>query len=42
MMKTIDNCDEYKAKSNIIQSMLGAGKVIAVSLISYFPELGYL
>jgi transposase len=42
MMKIIDNCDEYKAKSDIIQSMPGAGKVIAVSLISNFPELGYL
>jgi transposase len=42
MTKIIDNCDEYKTKNDIIQSMPGAGKVISMSLISNFPELRYL
>jgi transposase len=42
MMKIIESCDEYKTKNDIIQSMHGAGKVISMSLISNFPELGYL
>ncbi len=38
----IDSCSEYKAKNDIIQSMPGVGNVVAFSLLSNMPELGYL
>ena len=36
----INKCDEYKTKSELIQSVPGVGKVVAVTLISHLPELG--
>jgi transposase len=38
----IKECDEYKTKNDIIQSMPGVGNVVAFHLISDMPELGYL
>jgi len=38
----IQKCDEYKSKNEIIQSMPGVGNVVAFSLLSDMPELGYL
>jgi transposase len=38
----IESCPEYKAKSDLVQSMPGIGKVSAATLISYLPELGLL
>jgi len=38
----IENCPEYQAKNTIIQSMPGVGKVVAFSLLSNMPELGYI
>ena len=40
--KLIDECDEYKAKNDIIQSMPGVGKVVAYSLLINMPELGFI
>lgn len=40
--KLIDNCPEYQAKNTILQSMPGVGKVLAASLISNVPELGFI
>ena len=40
--KLIENCDEYKIKNDIIQSVPGVGKVVAFNLISEMPELGYI
>lgn len=40
--KLIESCPEYKAKSDLVQSMPGIGKVSAATLISYLPELGLL
>ena len=40
--KLIESCPEYKAKSDLVQSMPGIGKVPAATLISYLPELGLL
>jgi len=40
--KLIDGCDDYKAKNDIIQSMPGVGKVVAYSLLSNMPELGFI
>lgn len=40
LLKLIQSCDEYKTKSDIIQSMPGVGVVVAVSLLSNMPELG--
>jgi len=42
LQKLMDSCDEYRSKNEIIQSMPGVGKVVALSLISDMPELGYL
>jgi len=42
LLKLIASCDEYKAKNDIIQSMPGVGNVVAISLLSNMPELGYL
>ncbi|WP_085344726.1 IS110 family transposase [Vibrio sp. ArtGut-C1] len=40
--KLIDTCPEYQAKNTLLQSMPGVGKVVAASLISNVPELGYI
>jgi len=42
LLKCIEHCDEYKTKSGLLQSMPGVGKVVAISLISNMPELGYI
>ncbi|HDZ36819.1 MAG TPA: IS110 family transposase [Marinobacter sp.] len=42
LSKLIDSCDHYRTRSAIIQSMPGVGQVVAISLISNMPELGYL
>ena len=42
LLKLIQSCDEYKAKNDIIQSMPGVGNVVAISLLSNMPELGFL
>ncbi|TMO90675.1 IS110 family transposase, partial [Pseudoalteromonas sp. S3260] len=38
----ITSCPDYQAKSNILQSMPGIGKIAAASIISNLPELGYI
>lgn len=38
----IESCAELKSKNDIIQSMPGVGNVVAISLLSNMPELGYL
>ncbi len=40
--KLIDSSPEYQVKNDILQSMPGVGKVLAASLISNVPELGYI
>lgn len=40
--KLIDECDEYKLKDDIIQSMPGVGKVVSYNLLSNMPELGFI
>jgi transposase len=42
MNENIEGCPEYQAKNTIIQSMPGVGKVVAFSLLSNMPELGYI
>ena len=42
LLKLIENCDEYKEKNEIIQSMKGVGNVVAFTLLSNMPELGYI
>lgn len=42
MNEIIENNPEYQAKNTIIQSMPGVGKVVAFSLLSNMPELGYI
>jgi len=42
LLKLIASCDDYNAKNDIIQSMPGVGNVVAISLLSNMPELGYL
>lgn len=42
LLKLIQSCDDYKAKNDIIQSMPGVGNVVAISLLSNMPELGFL
>lgn len=42
LAKLILECDEYKAKNDIVQSMPGVGNVVAFNLLSDMPELGYL
>ncbi len=42
LQKLIDSCEEYKAKNDIIQSMPGVGPVVALSLLSNMPELGFI
>ena len=38
----ITSCPDYQAKSDILQSMPGIGKIAAASIISNLPELGYI
>lgn len=38
----IEDCPDYQAKSMILQSMPGIGKIAAASIISNLPELGYI
>lgn len=40
--RMINECPEYQAKNMILQSMPGVGKVVAASIISNVPELGYI
>ncbi len=40
--KLIDTCPEYRDKNTFLQSMPGVRKIVAVSLISNVPELGYI
>jgi len=42
LQELIESCDEYKAKNEILQSMPGVGNVVALSLLSNMPELGYI
>ena len=42
LVKLIESCPDYQAKSELVQSMPGIGKVSAATLISYLPELGYI
>ncbi|MEL0646243.1 IS110 family transposase [Pseudoalteromonas agarivorans] len=42
LQKLIEECDEYKAKNAIIQSVPGIGNVVAFYLLSDMPELGYV
>jgi transposase len=42
LLKLIENCGEYKEKNEIIQSMKGVGNVVAFTLLSNMPELGYI
>jgi len=42
LQKLINECDEYKVKNDIIQSVPGVGNVVAFNLISDMPELGYI
>ena len=42
LVKLIESCPDYQAKSELVQSMQGIGKVSAATLISYLPELGYI
>jgi len=42
LQKLIEECDEYKAKNAIIQSVPGVGNVVAFNLLSDMPELGYV
>lgn len=38
----IATCPDYHAKSTVLQSVPGIGKIAAASLISNLPELGYI
>ncbi|ENJ7188448.1 IS110 family transposase, partial [Vibrio fluvialis] len=40
--KLIDTSPEYQAKNEFLQSMPGVGKIVAASIISNVPELGYI
>jgi len=42
LQKLIESCNEYKTKNDILQSMPGVGNVVALSLLSNMPELGYI
>ncbi|MCJ8294692.1 MAG: IS110 family transposase [Colwellia sp.] len=42
MAKLIEQCDEYRIKNDIIQSVPGVGNVVAFSLLSNMPEFGYI
>ncbi|MBY8128883.1 IS110 family transposase [Vibrio fluvialis] len=40
--KLIDTSPKYQAKNELLQSMPGVGKIVAASIISNVPELGYI
>ena len=40
--KLIDTTPEYQDKNELLQSMPGVGKILAASIISNVPELGYI
>ena len=40
LLKLIDDCPEYHAKNDILQSVPGIGNVVAFSLLADMPELG--
>lgn len=40
LQKLIKECDEYKVKNDIIQSVPGVGNVVVFNLLSDMPELG--
>jgi transposase len=40
LLKLIDQCDEYKQKKTILQSVPGIGNIVTFSLLSDMPELG--
>ena len=42
IVKLIENNEEYKAKSEMLQSMPGIGKVAFAAIISGLPELGFI
>ena len=42
LQKLINECEEYKVKNDIIQSVPGVGNVVAFNLLSDMPELGYV
>ena len=42
LQKLITECDEYKTKNDIIQSVPGVGNIVALNLLSDMPELGYV
>lgn len=42
LAKLIESCPDYRAKSELVQSMPGIGKISAAALISYLPELGLM
>lgn len=42
LLQLIDSCEEYKEKSDIIKSVPGVGNVAVITLLSCFPELGYI
>jgi transposase len=42
IVSRIESCADYQAKSIILQSMPGIGKITSASLISNLPELVYI
>lgn len=42
LSETLNSCQAYKERSDILQSMKGVGKVVAFTLIAEMPELGAL
>lgn len=42
LLKLIETNEEYKALNSIIQSMPGVGNIVAFTLLSDLPELGYM
>ena len=40
LVKLIEECPEYQAKNDILQSMPGIGHIVAFSLLADMPELG--
>lgn len=40
--KLINECPEYRAKNDLLQTMPGIGNIAAASIISNVPELGYI
>ncbi|CAA0114016.1 Uncharacterised protein [BD1-7 clade bacterium] len=42
LLKLIHICDDYHERNEIIQSMPGVGNIVAFTLLSDLPELGYM